>query len=167
MTPLKPSTSARDHDHRRCVDTDLVGSRRIQFLGGLIWTISGALMAFNPPPPHAVHARRALPLPLLGWIAMVGGLYIAAQAVRTARVTTSGRPPRHSKKTTAAEAAKLVAAWVLGIAVGIGLLWWGKISGRWSLAGLGVGVLGPSVLMSAYVAAELKSAFGGRDEGDS
>lgn len=114
-----------------------------------------------PPPAHAVRARRVLPLPLLGVVAMVCGVYIAAQAVRATSVTKSGKRARHSKKTTAAEAAKLVAAWVVGIVAGIGVLWWSKTFGLWSLAGLGIGILGPSVLMTPFVAAELKSAFGG------
>lgn len=138
--------------------------RIVPFLGGVIWTISGALMAFNPAPPHSLHSRAVL-LPLAGWITLVGGIYIAAKALRTPEVRSSGKPPRHAKEMTVAQAAKLVCSWMFSVFGGAGFIWWGVNAGLLSVVGLGTGLVGPGVLITPFVVSELTSMWRHRARG--
>jgi hypothetical protein len=77
----------------RLFDPDAMSSRLVQVLLGAVWTVGGVLMAFNPPPQRL---RRSALLPVIGWVVLAGGLYIAAKVLLAADVNGSGRPPRHA-----------------------------------------------------------------------
>lgn len=124
------------------VDTDLVAPRLYRFLLGLLWTISGALMAFNPPPPGG---RRAHSLPVVGLVTMVGGIYFVVNALRTRDVKDTGKAPRHAPA-SARDAVKFFAGNAVMLAAGAGMLWWGIDSGQLSLVGLATAAIGLSVL---------------------
>lgn len=118
----------------------------MRFLAGVIWAISGALMAFNPPPPEP---RRAQSLPVVGCIVLVGGIWIAVQAMRTHDARDSGRPPRHAAATSREQQIRFWLAVLMGIPASGALLWWGLSSRSLSLVGLATAGLGLTVLSLA------------------
>ncbi|WP_445165434.1 hypothetical protein ACTXG7_16080 [Mycolicibacterium sp. Dal123E01] len=117
--------------------------RRIgQVLLGLYWSVCGALMALNPPPPGF---RRSAALPWIGWLVIAAALYIAVNAVATRDQATlpSGRPPRHARgePTSMTDSLKVIGAAVLGPLAGGWAIWWGITDGYVSMVGLGLAVL--------------------------
>lgn len=102
--------------------------------------VSGALMAFNPP-PHDF--RRAAALPFVGWVTMAFGVYIAIKTLRGADVVGSGKPPRHASgdETSVRASVKFVLGMVLLPVCGGFAVWDGVHRGLLSLVGLGIATL--------------------------
>ncbi|GFG99151.1 hypothetical protein [Mycobacterium timonense] len=120
--------------------------RRIAFaLFGLTWMVSGALMAFNPP-PHDF--RRAAALPFVGWAAMVFGAYLVGKMLLARDAADSGRPPRHAsgEETSVRDSVKFVLGMVLVLPCGIFVVLEGIRRGLLSLVGLGIGALAMGLL---------------------
>lgn len=113
---------------------------------GAIWTVSGALMAFNPPPEGYRASRR---MPFVGLVTLVGGIYIAFKALRSEDVEDSGYPPRHAsgEETSVRRALLLVLGVPVGVAGGASFIWWGINSGLLSVLGLGLATFTLSVLV--------------------
>jgi uncharacterized membrane protein YhaH (DUF805 family) len=112
----------------------------------VIWATSGALMVFNPPPPEP---RRAQSLPLIGCIVLVGGIWIAVQAMRAHDARDSGQPPRHAATTSRRQQARFWLAVLIGLPASGAMLWWGLSSRSLSLVGLATACLSPTVLSLA------------------
>jgi hypothetical protein len=131
--------------HLQTPDTNYVASRFTQVSLGLVWTVSGVLMAFNPPP---VGYRRSEALPFVGWVVMAGGIFIAAKGLRAQEIKASGNSPRHASgdEANVRDAIKFVCVGVVGVLAGVGTLWWGISSGLLSVLGMGIATLGLSVL---------------------
>jgi hypothetical protein len=98
-------------------------------------------MAFNPPPAGY---RRSEALPLVGWVVMACGIYIAAKGRRAQEIRASGNSPRHASgdEANVRDAIKLVCVGVVGVLAGVGTLWWGISSGLLSVLGMGIATLG-------------------------
>ena len=147
-TPLNAAPNRRklaEIGYLQMADTEPVTSRLSQVLLGAIWAISGVMMAVNPPPSGS---RRAAALPMVGWVVLVGGIYVAVKAIRAHELQDSGHPPRHASgaEASARGAIKFVAASTVGALAGVGALWWGVSSGLLSVLGLGTAALGMSLL---------------------
>jgi hypothetical protein len=117
--------------------------------------ISGALMAFNPP-PHDV--RRAAALPFIGWITMALGVYIAIKALHTADIADSGKPPRHStgKEAGVREYAKLLLGMVSLPVCGGFAVWDGVHRGLLSLVGMGTATLALGLLATPFAVQKVR-----------
>lgn len=111
---------------------------------GVVWMLSGALMAFNPP-PHDF--RRAAALPAVGWITMVFGGYVGFKALHSSG-STDRRGPRHAsgEETSVRDSAKFVVIFPLLLACGIWAVLDGCHRGLLSLVGLGFASLAMSLL---------------------
>ncbi len=107
--------------------------------------ISGALMAFNPP-PHDF--RRAAALPFVGWLTMAFGLYIVIKMLRGQGVGDSGKRPRHAsgEETSVRDSVKFVVGMVFLPACGVLAIWDGVHRGLLSLVGMGVAALALGLL---------------------
>ena len=142
----------------------VIPSRLANFLIGLPLTVGGALMAINPPPP--VH-RSPHTITTLGIFCTAVGIYLVVKALRApARddtepqptLTAGSAPPhRHAAATPLRESAKLAAAFLAACVMGGGLLWWGISVRLWSVVGMSIVVLGPTlVILAITVIAGLK-----------
>jgi hypothetical protein len=124
---------------------------------GAVWTVAGALMAFNPPPPGRAGHR----VPIVGLITIGGGILFAAKALRSRDVDKpgSGKPPRHAHPgSTLRDGLKLTLLGAVLLAAGAATMWWGVSSGLLSLIGLAIGVLGFAIPGAALAALELWSS---------
>ncbi len=124
---------------------------------GAVWTVAGALMAFNPPPPGRVGHR----VPIVGVITVGGGIYFAVKALRSrdAGKPDSGKPPRHAAPGSASrDGLKLTLLGAVLLTVGAATMWWGISSGLLSLIGLAIAVLGLAIPGTVLAALELWSS---------
>jgi hypothetical protein len=125
--------------------TQRVGRRLALVLFGVTWMISGALMAFNPP-PHDF--RRAAALPFIGWVTMAFGFYIAIKVLCGNDVADSGKPPRHAsgEETNVRDSVKFVLGMVFLPVCGGFAVWDGVRRGLMSLVGIGIATLALGLL---------------------
>lgn len=107
--------------------------------------VSGALMAFNPP-PHDF--RKAAALPFLGWLTMAVGLYIVINMLRGRDVGDSGKRPRHAsgEETSVRDSVKFVVGMLFLPAGGVFAVWDGIHRGLLSMVGLGIAALSSALL---------------------
>jgi hypothetical protein len=70
--PVQPSVSLGP------IITDFVAPAFLRFVAGVVWAVSGALMAFNPAPPGA---RRVHSLPVVGLVTLVSEIQIARHQI--------------------------------------------------------------------------------------
>ncbi|WP_133696935.1 hypothetical protein [Mycobacterium sp. BK086] len=119
---------------------------------GLYWSVCGALMALNPPPPGF---RRSAALPLIGWLVMAASLYLAATAAlsRDPSRWLSGGPPRHGRRgsETTLVSWRLVIAAVGGVAAAVWCTWYGVTYGYLSMLGLGIAAVPLAAVGVAYL----------------
>lgn len=120
MTELLPAT-----DDYHSSDTGRVAGAFIRFLAGVVWAASGALMAFNPPPPGG---RRMHSLPVVGFITLAGGIWIAVRALRGSGIKGSGKPPRHAAKTSPLRPVLFFTGNAAFLALGVAMLREGIVS---------------------------------------
>jgi hypothetical protein len=129
------------------------------FLLGSAWMVSGALMAFNPP-PHDV--RRAAALPFIGWITMALGIYIAIKVLYTSDAADAGKAPRHAngKEAGARESLKLLLGMVFLPVCGAFAVWDGAHRGSLSLVGMGTACLALGLLATPFAFQKVRWMLG-------
>jgi hypothetical protein len=122
-----------------------MGRRLALILFGAVWMVSGALMAFNPPPNGF---RRAAALPIIGGVTMAYGLYIAVKVLRWQDAAVSGKPPRHAsdEETSVRHPVKFVLALAFLPVCGGFAVWDGIHRGLLSLVGMGIATLALALL---------------------
>jgi hypothetical protein len=139
----------------RLVREILVGVvRRIALVVlGLYWSVCGAVMALNPPPPGF---RRSASLPIVGWLLLAAALYLAASAAlsRDPSRWVSGDPARHAPDDGESGSLSwgLAIAAVGGVLAAVWSVWYGVTGGYLSMVGLGSAVLPLAAVGVAYLA---------------
>jgi peptidoglycan/LPS O-acetylase OafA/YrhL len=109
----------------------------VRYLVGVAWMLSGALMAFSPPPHDAPRAGQ---FPAIGAFVMLGGICYFVAAERNA--PASAWPYKRGRV-----ARRLGASiGVLAVAAGTLVSWSGASSGQLSVVGLGCALVGVAVL---------------------
>jgi hypothetical protein len=123
-------------------------------LVGVVWIVSGALMAFNPAPPHQPHDRsRAAMVPYIGVVVIAAGIWFIVRAVREAR-TAAASPSvvvpstRHAAAADMGESVRMIGLCLAVVGMGVGTLWWGIAAGLLSVVGLATSILGPAALVA-------------------
>ena len=131
----------------------LVANKLFNALLGVVWIVSGALMAFNPAPPHQPHDRsRAATIPYVGVVVIAAGVWFIVRAVRESRsgaVSPSVVVPsaRHAAAADIGDSVRMIGLCLAVAGLGVGTLWWGIAAGLLSVVGLATSILGPVALV--------------------
>ena len=120
---------------------------------GALWIVSGALMAFNPAPPHQPHDRsRAATIPYVGVVVIAAGIWFIVRAVRESRSGAASPSvvvpsTRHAAAADIGDSVRMIGLCLVVAGLGVGTLWWGIVAGLLSVVGLATSILGPVALV--------------------
>jgi hypothetical protein len=99
---------------------------------GVVWMVSGELVAFYPAPPHQPHDRsRAAAIPYVGIIIIAAGVWFIVRAVREARAAQAStktlspipKSTRHAAAADIRDSLRMIAVSLGVVALGGGTLW--------------------------------------------